>query len=45
MWSSSVEVEHVVRVGSLIISVNENGWQNSLYLFTKAEVEVLSLYH
>ena len=44
MWSSSVEVEHVIRVGSLIISVNENVWQNSLYLFTKAELELLSLY-
>ena len=24
MWSSRVEVEHFIRVGSLIISVNEN---------------------
>ena len=44
MWSSSKDVEHVIRVGSLIISVNENIWQNSLLLFTKAELELLSLY-
>ena len=44
MWSSSVEMEYVIRVGSLLISVNENVWQNSLYLFTKAEMERLSLY-
>ena len=44
MWSSNVEVEQVIRVGSLIISVNKSVWQNSLYLFTKAELELLSLY-
>ena len=44
MWSSCVEVKHVIRIGFLIISVNENVWQNSLYLFTKTELELLSLY-
>ena len=38
------EVEHVIRVGSLIILVNENIRQNSLYLFTNAELESLSSY-
>ena len=44
MWSSSEEMEHVIRVGSLIISVNENVWQRSLHVFSKAEMEFLSLY-
>ena len=44
MQSSSVKVEHVIRVGSSIISANEIIWQNSLYLFPKAERELLSLY-
>ena len=44
MLSSSMEEEHVIRVSSVIISVNENVWQNSLYLFTKAELELLNLY-
>ena len=43
MWSSSVEVDPVTRVGSLIISVDENAWQNSLYLLTKTELEFSSL--
>ena len=30
MWSSSEEVEHVIRVGSLIITVNKNVWQKLL---------------
>ena len=41
MWSSSKEVKHIIRVGSLIITVNENVWQKSVYLFTKAEMEFL----
>ena len=41
MWSSSVEVEHVIQVGSLIISVNEN---DNLHLFTKKELKLLNLY-
>ena len=44
MWSSSEKVEHVIRVGSLIISVNENVWQKSLHLLTKAEMDFLSSY-
>ena len=44
MWSSREEMEQVIRVGSLIISVNENVWQKSLYLFTKAEMKFLNLY-
>ena len=44
MWSSSEKVEHVIRVGSLIISVNENVWQKSLHLLTKAEMDFLSWY-
>ena len=51
MWSSSVEVEHVIRVGSLRISANENVWEKSLpnisnnskYFFTKAELEFLGI--
>ena len=38
------EVEHVIWVGSLMISVNENVWQKSLHLFTKAEMEFLNWY-
>ena len=41
MWSSSEEMEHVVLVGSLIISANKIVWQKSLYLFTNAEMEFL----
>ena len=35
------EVEHVIQVGSLIISVNKNAGQKSLYLFTKEEMKCL----
>ena len=42
MWSCSEEVEHIIRVGSLIVSVNENVWQESLYYFTKEEMKFLS---
>ena len=33
--SNREEVEHVIWVGSLIISVDENIWQKSLYMLTK----------
>ena len=44
MWSSKEEMEYVIGVGSLIISVNKNVCQKSLYLFTKAEMGFLSSY-
>ena len=44
MWSSSKEVKYVIRVGSLIILVDENVSQKSLYFFIKAELELLSSY-
>ena len=34
-------MEHVVLVGSLIISANKIVWQKSWYLFTNAEMEFL----
>ena len=44
MWSSSKEVKYVIRVGSLIILVDENVSQKPLYFFIKAELELLSSY-
>ena len=37
-------MEHVIRLGSLIIFVNKNAWKKNLYLFTKAEMEFVSSY-
>ena len=38
MLSSSEGEEHVIQVGSLIITANENFWQKYLQLLTKTEM-------
>ena len=45
MWSSRKEMEHVIRLDSVIISINQNLLQNYLYLFTKAEIEFSNSYN
>ena len=44
IWSSREEVKQFISVGSFMISVNENVWQKSLYLFAETDMEFLCWY-